>query len=175
MLCKWIYLFIYCIHQNIWGWKPSRFINNVHYVGKTFAVCSLEASACLCNVEACRSLQCASTYCTFFQWILWKVFRKLSISIKNSVINSISCYNSLLFRQNLQIRMTLGRITQNCCHFLVGLSMAELLKCWFNEPEGSGSSGPHFSILKYFNRPWSRFFLHMICPVLFVVLSSLCF
>ena len=39
----------YRIRQNIRGGKLSRFINNVHYVGKTFAVCSLKAHACLCN------------------------------------------------------------------------------------------------------------------------------
>ena len=44
-------LYLYRIRQNIRGGKLSRFINNVHYVGKTFAVCSLEASARLCNAD----------------------------------------------------------------------------------------------------------------------------
>ena len=42
---------IYRIRQNIRGGKLSRFINNVHYVGKTFAVCSLKAHARLCNTD----------------------------------------------------------------------------------------------------------------------------
>ena len=41
----------YRIRQNIRGGKLSRFINNVHYVGKTFAVCNLKASARLCNAD----------------------------------------------------------------------------------------------------------------------------
>ena len=45
----------YCIRQNIRGGKLSRFINNVHYVGKTFAVCSLKAT----RAYAIRILECA--------------------------------------------------------------------------------------------------------------------
>ena len=41
----------YCICQNIQGGKLLRFINNVHYVGKTFAVSSLKAHARLCNMD----------------------------------------------------------------------------------------------------------------------------
>ena len=51
--CGWDYtvskLFNYRIRQKIRGGKLSRFINNVHYVGKTFAVCSLKVHARLCN------------------------------------------------------------------------------------------------------------------------------
>ena len=110
----------YRIRQNIRGGKLSRFINNMHYVGKTFAVCSLEASARLAMRMLEHSIKYLWLECAL-KFARARVFRKLFNSVNNSVINSISCYNGLLFRQNLQIRMTLGRITQNCCHFLVGL------------------------------------------------------
>ena len=42
---------VYRIRQNIRGGKLSRFINNMHYVGETFAVCRLELRAHLCNVD----------------------------------------------------------------------------------------------------------------------------
>ena len=42
---------LYRIRQNIRGGKLSRFISNVHYVGKTFAVCSLKANARLCDTD----------------------------------------------------------------------------------------------------------------------------
>ena len=45
------HIITYRIRQNIRGGKLSRFINNVHYVGKTFAVCSLKAHARLCNTD----------------------------------------------------------------------------------------------------------------------------
>ena len=41
----------YRIRQNIRGGKLSWFINNMHYVGKTFAVCRLKLRARLCNVD----------------------------------------------------------------------------------------------------------------------------
>ena len=46
---------MYCIRQNIRGGKLSRFINNVHYAGKTFVVCSLKAHTHPCNTD----LECA--------------------------------------------------------------------------------------------------------------------
>ena len=45
------YIHTYCICQNIRGGKLSRFITNVHYVGKTFAVCSLKAHMRLCDTD----------------------------------------------------------------------------------------------------------------------------
>ena len=45
----------YRIRQNIREGKLSRFINNMHYVGKTFADCRLKLRARLCNVD----LECA--------------------------------------------------------------------------------------------------------------------
>ena len=41
----------YRIRQNIRGGKLSRFINNMHYVGITFAVCRLKLRVRLCNVD----------------------------------------------------------------------------------------------------------------------------
>ena len=52
---------IYRIRQNIRGGKLSRFINNVHYVGKTFAVCSLKPT----GASAIRILECAQIRITF--------------------------------------------------------------------------------------------------------------
>ena len=49
----WLYdrFNLYRRRQNIRGGKLSRFINNMHYVGKTFAVCRLKLRARLCNVD----------------------------------------------------------------------------------------------------------------------------
>ena len=121
--------------------KLLRFINNVHYVGKIFAVCSLCGRPVFFSgsISIDRHIFTSfflrrkffqiclfpSTYHTFFQWILWKVFQELYNSINNSVINSISCYNGLLFRPS-----------KTAVTSLLAFSMAELLKCWCNEPEG---------------------------------------
>ena len=53
--------YVYRIRQNSRGGKLSRFINNVHYVGKTFAVCTLKAHARLCNTD----FKCAQIRITF--------------------------------------------------------------------------------------------------------------
>ena len=109
--------YTYRIRQNIRGEKLSRFINNMHYVGKTFAVCSLEASARLCNADFRPSYRPAFfreessiKYAFFhprivlsFSEFSGKSFKNcLTACINNSVINGISCYNGLLFKQNLQ-------------------------------------------------------------------------
>ena len=53
------YIRNYRIRQNIRGGKLSRFINNMHYVGKTFAVCRLTASKLLfllCKIPVAQAI-----------------------------------------------------------------------------------------------------------------------
>ena len=76
------------------------------------------------------------------------------------MISSISCNracnNSFFVPTKPSVCLTLVRITQGFCYFLICLlngNTTYVRNCWFNEPQGSGSGRPQwrFSMLKYLN------------------------